>query len=158
MRTQIEANRTLVGVKLLHTVAWAFFAGCIVAIPVLGCRGRLLWAAVLSGVVLIECAVLMLNHWRCPLTDVAGRYTSDRADNFDIYLPLWLARHIQGDLWRSVCCRGVIGVEPVACEWSFPVSRPLFEPVSIFLCPLSCFANLYLPHLVRQRFWSFWLD
>jgi hypothetical protein len=26
------------------------------------------------------------------LTDLAGRYTEQRADNFDIYLPLWLAR------------------------------------------------------------------
>ena len=92
-REQIEANRTLAGIKLAHTVAWAFFAGCIVAIPVVGWRGRFLWAAVLSGVVLIECAVLVMNRWRCPLTDVAGRYTSDRADNFDIYLPIWLARH-----------------------------------------------------------------
>jgi hypothetical protein len=24
---------------------------------------------------------------------VAARYTPDRQDNFDIYLPLWLARH-----------------------------------------------------------------
>jgi len=83
----------LVGIKLLHTVAWAFFAGCIVAIPMMGWRGRFLWAAMLSGLVLMECAVILLNHWRCPLTDVAGRYTSDRADNFDIYLPNWLARH-----------------------------------------------------------------
>lgn len=29
---------------------------------------------------------------RCPLTDLAGRYTEERVDNFDIYLPLWLAR------------------------------------------------------------------
>jgi hypothetical protein len=26
------------------------------------------------------------------LTDLAGHYTGDRTDNFDIYLPLWLAR------------------------------------------------------------------
>jgi hypothetical protein len=26
------------------------------------------------------------------LTDLAGRYTEERRDNFDIYLPLWLAR------------------------------------------------------------------
>jgi hypothetical protein len=26
------------------------------------------------------------------LTSLAGRYTEERADNFDIYLPLWLAR------------------------------------------------------------------
>jgi hypothetical protein len=30
---------------------------------------------------------------RCPLTDLAARYTDDRRDNFDIYLPEWLARH-----------------------------------------------------------------
>lgn len=27
-----------------------------------------------------------------PLTNLAGRYTKERTDNFDIYLPLWLAR------------------------------------------------------------------
>jgi hypothetical protein len=36
-----------------------------------------------------------LNHGKCPLTDVAARYTKDRRDNFDIYLPNWLARHIK---------------------------------------------------------------
>ena len=37
--------------------------------------------------------LLALNRGRCPLTDLAGRYTEDRTDNFDIYLPIWLARH-----------------------------------------------------------------
>jgi hypothetical protein len=37
-------------------------------------------------------AVLAVNRGRCPLTDLAGRYTDERPDNFDIYLPLWLAR------------------------------------------------------------------
>ena len=37
--------------------------------------------------------MLALNRGRCPLTDVAGRYTEERADNFDIYLPRWLARY-----------------------------------------------------------------
>jgi hypothetical protein len=27
------------------------------------------------------------------LTAVAARYTSNRADNFDIFLPVWLARY-----------------------------------------------------------------
>jgi hypothetical protein len=30
---------------------------------------------------------------RCPLTDLAARYTVDRRPNFDIYLPNWLAEH-----------------------------------------------------------------
>ena len=40
-----------------------------------------------------ECLVLVLNRMRCPLTDLAARHTEDRRDNFDIHLPLWLARH-----------------------------------------------------------------
>ena len=31
------------------------------------------------------------QRMRCPLTDLAARYTDDRRANFDIYLPLWLA-------------------------------------------------------------------
>ena len=80
-------------IKLLHTAIWAFFAGSIVAIPVFAARGAFQWAAALSALVLIECAVLALNQGRCPLTDVAGRYTEERRDNFDIYLPVWLARY-----------------------------------------------------------------
>ncbi len=37
--------------------------------------------------------VLAVNWGRCPLTDLAGRFTDARAENFDIYLPLWVARH-----------------------------------------------------------------
>lgn len=80
-------------VKAIHTLAWAFFAGCIVAIPFAACAGNFLAALVLIGIVLVEVAILVVNGWRCPLTDLAARYTHDRADNFDIYLPLLLARH-----------------------------------------------------------------
>ena len=80
-------------IKLAHTVVWAFVAGCVVAIPVAGLAGRLDWAAGLSAIVLAECAVLALNGMRCPLTDLAARYTGERAANFDIYLPEWLARN-----------------------------------------------------------------
>jgi hypothetical protein len=85
--------RRLQLVKLVHTVAWAFFAACIVAVPVATWYGRLSLATLLIGVVGVEVVVLLGNKWRCPLTDVAGRYTDDRRDNFDIYLPLWLARY-----------------------------------------------------------------
>ena len=37
--------------------------------------------------------LVAVNRWQCPLTAVAARYTDDRRDNFDIYLPEWLARH-----------------------------------------------------------------
>src|SRR6266568_3106213 len=105
-RTEVFAGvrAMLVGIKLLHTTVWLFFVACIVAIPVAAGRRRFGWAAALSGLVLLECAVLAANGGRCPLTDVAARYTAERADNFDIYLPLWLARHnkiIFGSLWMA---------------------------------------------------------
>lgn len=80
-------------VKGIHTLVWALFAGAIVALPVVAWRGRFDVALALVGLVLAEVLVLLVNGWRCPLTDVAARYTDDRLDNFDIYLPLWLARH-----------------------------------------------------------------
>ena len=83
----------LVLVKSLHTVIWAFFVACILAIPILVFAGRLRLALVLIAIVAIEVLIIVFNGWRCPLTDVAGRYTADRRDNFDIYLPVWLARY-----------------------------------------------------------------
>lgn len=74
-------------------MVWALFAGCIVAIPLFAWRGLLTWAAVLIAIVFVEVIVLAANRMRCPLTDVAARFTDDRADNFDIYLPVWLARY-----------------------------------------------------------------
>ena len=87
------AARRLRAVRLLHTVVWAAFAGCIVAIPALAWQGRFGAAAVLAALVLGEVVVLWLNRWSCPLTAVAARYTEDRRANFDIYLPEWLARY-----------------------------------------------------------------
>lgn len=88
-----EARRKLLWIKGIHTLVWAVFASAIVAIPVATALGRLRWAAWLSALVFVEVAVLAVNRMRCPLTDIAARYTADRADNFDIFLPLWLARH-----------------------------------------------------------------
>ncbi len=80
-------------IKLLHTLVWAFMAGCILALPFLALTHRFRWALILSVVILFECAVLGFNRGRCPMTDWAARFTDDRADNFDIYLPNWLARY-----------------------------------------------------------------
>jgi hypothetical protein len=100
-------------IKVVHTVVWALLAGAILAIPVLAWLKRWSIAAVLIGIVLAECLVLVVNRMRCPLTDLAARYTDDRRDNFDIYLPLWLARYnkvIFGSLFGA-------GVVLTAIQW-----------------------------------------
>jgi len=107
------ARRRLLAIKLLHTVVWAFFAGCIVAIPIVAARGRLVAAAVLCAVVFVEVLVLLFNGMACPLTPIAGRYTEDRRPNHDIFLPEWLARYnkeIFGTLYA-------VGVAYVAYLW-----------------------------------------
>lgn len=83
----------LISIKLLHTAIWAFMVGCVLALPVVGLKRRFKWAMILTAIILVECGVLALNSGRCPLTNVAARFTSERVDNFDIYLPNWLARH-----------------------------------------------------------------
>lgn len=84
--------RELAAIKLLHTLVWAVIVACILAIPLAAIKLQFHWVWILSGIVSVECLVLAANRFRCPLTDLAGRYTTDRAANFDIYLPLWLAR------------------------------------------------------------------
>ena len=80
-------------IKLLHTAVWAVVAGAILLLPVAGGLRHNRLAAGLTVLVLGECLALALNRGRCPLTNVAEQYTEDRADNFDIYLPLWMARY-----------------------------------------------------------------
>jgi len=83
----------LTAIKILHTLIWAFLAASILALPVAGVLRRFRWAAILTLIVLLECGVLAVNGGRCPLSDMAARYTAVRASNFDIYLPNWLASH-----------------------------------------------------------------
>jgi hypothetical protein len=83
----------LTAIKLLHTLIWAFLAASILALPILAVWRRFRWAAILTVIVLLECVVLAADGGRCPLTDVAARFTVDRNSNFDIYLPNWLAEH-----------------------------------------------------------------
>lgn len=97
----------LIAVKVVHTIVWAVFAGSIIAIPVYTSVGGVNIAWGLIGFVFLEVVVLVLNRMRCPLTDVAGRYTSDRRDNFDIYLPLWLARYNK-QLFGALYVAGIV--------------------------------------------------
>lgn len=89
----MTSDAVLRAIKVVHTIVWTFLAGCIVAIPVLGFMGLYSQGLLLICVVLVEILILIANRWHCPLTDVAARHTEDRSANFDIYLPVWMARH-----------------------------------------------------------------
>lgn len=68
------------------------FASAIVALPVAAWRGAFHVAFGLIGLISVELVILATNRGRCPLTAVAARHTTERQPNFDIYLPVWLAR------------------------------------------------------------------
>lgn len=94
-------------IKIAHTLAWALFAGCILALPVAAYFRSFQIALLLIAIVLVEVAILFANGFRCPLTAVAARYTSDRRANFDIYLPLWIARYNK-EIFGSLFVAGIL--------------------------------------------------
>ena len=108
-------SAVLKAIKVVHTIVWALFAGCILAIPIAALHGddrAVLW---LVAIVFVEVTMLALNDWRCPLTALAARYTTDRRANFDIYLPEWLAKHnkvIFGTIYLA-------GVATAGVHWMF---------------------------------------
>jgi hypothetical protein len=92
-RQTFHPDCRLTAIKFLHTAVWALLASSILALPVVAFVRQFGWALILTVIIICECGVLAANRGRCPLTDVAARFTDDRADNFDIYLPNWLARY-----------------------------------------------------------------
>jgi hypothetical protein len=94
-------------IKTIHTMVWAIFAGSISATPVLTFLGSLTVAWNLIGFVILEVVILVSNRMKYPLTDVAGRYAEERTDNFDIYFPLWLARHSK-EVFGGLYVAGVV--------------------------------------------------
>ena len=92
MSNRYRIGSVLWQIKIAHTFAWAVFATTILAIPIVTVFRKFDWASWLSLFVWIEIFILAVHHMRCPLTGIAERYTDDRSDNFDIFLPIWLAR------------------------------------------------------------------
>jgi hypothetical protein len=84
----------LVLIKVTHTIIWVIFVSIIVFVLWSGLTAQVTiysWLAVAS--VIIEGLVLAIFKGRCPLTMIAMKYSSSDKDNFDIYLPNWLAKY-----------------------------------------------------------------
>ncbi len=93
----------LVLIKLLHTAVWVGFNVCFAVTVWAGLSGRFdRWFWVPVVLIIAECVVLVVNNWTCPLTHIAAKYTDDRRDAFDIYLPQWVARHNK-TIYSTLC-------------------------------------------------------
>ncbi len=84
----------LFSVKLIHTAIWAFLVTVIFYVLYCGLADDLngyTWIAI--ALVIGEGLVLLAFRGRCPLTIIARNYSDSDRDNFDIFLPNWLARY-----------------------------------------------------------------
>ncbi len=81
-------------IRIIHTIIWVFFNVVIfyLAYSVI-CNKIDKWVWICIGIILLEGLVLLLFKKMCPVTLIARRYSDSSKDNFDIYLPNWLAKY-----------------------------------------------------------------
>jgi len=90
----MEPEVKLILIKSIHTLIWSLFVAII---------GFVLWSGITDNIsiyswlaaasVFVEGMVLAIFKGSCPLTVVARKYSSSTKENFDIYLPNWLAKY-----------------------------------------------------------------
>ena len=90
----MSPENKLLTIKLIHTVIWAFFVFVIFYILVSGITDTVdvyTWIGI--ALIIGEGLTLLIFSMFCPLTLIARKYSDSEKDNFDIFLPNWLARH-----------------------------------------------------------------
>jgi hypothetical protein len=78
----------------VHTLIWLFFVSAIFYTLFSGITNKInsyTWIAI--ALVFGEGVVLIVFDMFCPLTILARKYSKADKDNFDIFLPNWLARY-----------------------------------------------------------------
>ncbi|MDX5437002.1 MAG: hypothetical protein LPK03_07400 [Pontibacter sp.] len=90
----LKRERKLLLVKIVHTLVWVFYNVVIFYLLYAVLANRInVWVWICLGLVLLEGLVLLVFKNMCPLTVVARNYSDSTRDNFDIFLPNWLARY-----------------------------------------------------------------
>jgi hypothetical protein len=84
----------LTTIKIIHTIIWLFFNVVLFYMAyavIINKIDKYVWMgiALISG----EGLVLLIFKKICPLTIMARKYSDSTKDNFDIYLPNWLAKY-----------------------------------------------------------------
>lgn len=105
-------------IKIIHTLIWLVFVLTIIFVLWSGATGNISiysWLAVVA--VLGEGLVLLLFKGSCPLTIEARKYSSSAKDNFDIYLPNWLAKYNKL-IFTAIFCIGL-----ALMIWRYVMSR-----------------------------------
>ena len=81
-------------IKAIHTTIWVVMAMSVFYIGYSVFRMKFDGLFFISLVLIVaEILVILMNSWRCPLTNIAKRYASEDTPNFDIYLPRTIAQY-----------------------------------------------------------------
>jgi hypothetical protein len=90
----MNKNSKLTLIKVIHTVIWLFF-NCVIFYLLFAVIVNKIdqWVWICLGLIVLEVMVLLVFKSSCPLTLMARKYSDSQKENFDIYLPNWLAKH-----------------------------------------------------------------
>ncbi len=81
-------------VKLIHTIIWIFFNIVIFYLLYTAVTGNInVWTWICLGIIILEGVILLVFKNICPVTVVARKYSDSTKENFDIFLPNWLAKY-----------------------------------------------------------------
>ncbi|WP_273565752.1 hypothetical protein [Maribacter halichondriae] len=84
----------LLVVKIIHSIIWVFYNMVIFYLLYAVIANKIdRWVWICVGLVLLEGLILVLFKMFCPLTVIARKYSDSTKDNFDIFLPNWLAKY-----------------------------------------------------------------
>jgi len=90
----MQSEIKLIIVKIIHTLIWLFFNAVIFYMLYAVVNDKLdIWLWIGYGLILLESITLLIFKFFCPLTLLARRYSNSTKENFDIYLPNWLAKY-----------------------------------------------------------------
>lgn len=84
----------LILIKVIHTLIWVFFNFVIYYMLYAVIINKLdIWLWIGYALIVLEGITLLIFNFFCPLTIIARKYSDSTKDNFDIYLPNWLAKY-----------------------------------------------------------------
>jgi hypothetical protein len=84
----------LLTIKIIHTTVWVFYNVVMFYLLYAVIADKIdKWVWICLSLFALEGLILVLFRNMCPLTVMARRFSDSAKDNFDIFLPNWLARY-----------------------------------------------------------------
>ncbi|MGB5646927.1 MAG: hypothetical protein WBM55_07370 [Muriicola sp.] len=98
----------LLTIKIIHTIIWLFFVLVIFYVLYTGIIDNVsMYTWIGIALIIGEGLTLLVFKMFCPLTLMARKYSTSEKDNFDIFLPNWLAKHNK-IIFTSIFLIGVV--------------------------------------------------